>query len=393
MLFQARMKPGVTLKDVEADITIIARRLKQLHPKDYPDQFVVQADSYADSVVRDFKGTLLTLGAAVGLLLLIACGNVANMLLARATAREKEMAIRSSLGASRWRVVRQLLCESFLLALAGAAAGCLFAYGGIQALTALIPRDTIPHEAVIRLNTPALLFSLAAAAATALLFGLAPAVQAARRDIAEPLRDSGKGVSGGFRRGKLRNALVVVEVALSLILLVGAGLMMRSFVALVSVDLGFNSRNILVARVPFPGEHYKTAEAKQDFFRRLLPRLRALPGVAAVSEATSFPPFGGIRSEVDIPGKTHTENWNSILQLVSEDYFRVLELKLLRGRLLTITDVDGARKMAVINQTLARKYFGTDDPIGRQIRFKVLSVIDSPVKDPVPGGGSASGGK
>jgi len=383
LLFQARMKPGVTLKDVEADITVIARRMKQLYPKDYPEQFVIQADSYADSVVRDFKGTLLTLGAAVGLLLLIACGNVANMLLARATAREKEMAIRSSLGASRWRLVRQLLCESFLLALGGAVAGCLFAYGGVRVLTALIPRDSIPHEAVIRLNTSALLFSLVAAVLTALLFGLAPALQTVRRDIAEPLRDSGKGVSGGFRRGRLRNGLVVAEVALSLVLLVGAGLMMRSFVGMVSVDLGFNPHNVLVARIPFPRQQYKTAEAKQEFFHRLLPRLRALPGVEAVSEATSFPPFGGIRSDVEIPGKTHTENWNSILQLVSEEYFRALDLKLVRGRFLTATDVDGARKVAVINQALARKYFGSEDPIGRQIQFKALSSINPPVQNPV----------
>jgi putative ABC transport system permease protein len=383
VLFQARMKPGVTLKDVEADITVIAHRMKQLYPKDYPDQFVVQADSYADSVVRDFKGTLLTLGAAVGLLLLIACGNVANMLLARATAREKEMAIRSSLGASRWRLVRQLLCESLLLALGGAVAGCLFAYGGVLALTALIPRDSIPHEAVIRLNTSALWFSLGVAAFTALLFGLAPALQTARRDIVDPLRDSGKGVSGGFRRGRLRNALVVAEVGLSLVLLMGAGLMMRSFIGMVSTDLGFNSHNVLVARVPFPREQYKTGEQKQEFFRHLLPRLRALPGVEAASEATSFPPFGGIRSDIEIPGKTHSENWNSILQLVSEEYFRVLDLKLVRGRLLTSTDVDGARKVAVINQTLAARYFGTEDSIGRQVQFKRLSTTESPVGNPV----------
>src|SRR5262249_31836745 len=158
-----RMKHGVLLKDVEADILIIARRLKEIYPKDYPDQFIVQADGYADSVVGQFKTTLLTLSAAVGLLLLIACGNVANMLLARATAREKEMAIRSSLGAGRWRLIRQLLCESLVLAFGGAVVGCFFAYGGIKALAALIPNDTIPHEAVIRMDVPVLLFSLATA--------------------------------------------------------------------------------------------------------------------------------------------------------------------------------------------------------------------------------------
>ncbi len=165
----------------------------------------------------------------MGLLLLIACVNVANMLLARATARDREMAVRAALGATRWRVARQLLIESLLLAAGGAALGIAMAYGGIRALTAAIPDGAIPREAEIGLNAPVLLFSLAAAIATALIFGLAPALQLSRRDIVEPLKDSGRGVSGGFRRGRLRNALVVVELALSLVLLTGAGLMIRTF--------------------------------------------------------------------------------------------------------------------------------------------------------------------
>src|SRR5205085_957859 len=185
------------------------------------------------------------------------------------------------------------------------------------ALTALIPRDTIPHEAVIRLNTSALLFSLAVAAATALIFGLAPALQTARRDIVEPLRDSGKGVSGGFRRGRLRNVLVVLEVALSLVLLSGAGLLMRSFIRLQQADLGFNPENILVARLPFPRGQYKTTADKQRFYRQLLQRLDAIPGVAAATETTTLPPYGGIRSDIDIAGKTHNDKWQAIFQLCS----------------------------------------------------------------------------
>jgi len=392
LLFQARMKPGITLKDVEADIAIIARRLAQIYPKDYPKQFTVQADSYVDSVVGQFKTTLLTLAAAVGLLLLIACGNVANMLLARATAREKEIAVRASLGASRGRLIRQLLCESFSLAAVGAALGCLFSWAGIKALVRMIPDGAIPREADIRLNVPVLLFSLGAAAFTAILFGLAPALQAARRDIADPLRDSGKGVGGGFRRARLRNALVVAEVALSLVLLAGAGLLMRSFVALATVDLGFNPHNILVARLPFPRQQYTTAESKHQFFRKLLPRLRAMPGVVAATETTSLPPYGGINTEVEIPGKPHGQRWDAIVQLCSEGYFPTIGFHLVRGRLLSEGDVDGARQMAVVNQTLVKRYFGTDDPMGRQIRLKSLrranpdspaATRDSPVGDPV----------
>jgi putative ABC transport system permease protein len=383
LLFQARMKPGVTLKDVEADIGVIARRLAQIYPRDYPKAFTVQADGYADSVVGEFKATLLTLSAAVGLLLLIACGNVANMLLARATAREKEMAVRASLGATRSRLIGQLLSESVLMAAAGAALGCGLAWVGIKALVRLIPDGAIPREAVIGLNLPVLLFTLGAAGFTAILFGLAPALQAARRDIADPLRDSGKGLSGGFRRGALRNTLVVAEVALSLMLLAGAGLLMRSFVALTTVDLGFNPHNILVARLPFPRDQYKTPESKQQFFRRLLPRLGGLPGVVVASETTSLPPFGGIGTEVEIPGRPHSERWDALVQLCSEGYFRTIRARLLRGRLLSMQDVEGARQTAVVNQTLVTKYFGGDDPIGRQIQLTRLATDrSSPVKQP-----------
>jgi putative ABC transport system permease protein len=383
-MFQGHLKPGATFRDAQADIDVLAHHLAQVYPKDYPKKFTVEVVSWVDWLVRGFRPTLYTLAAAVSLLLLIACSNVANMLLARATAREKEMAVRSSLGASRWRLIRQLLMESLLLALGGAALGCLLSYGGIKALVTAIPQGAIPSESVISLNVPVLLFSLGAAAFTALLFGLAPALQTVKRDVAEPLKDSGKGVSGGFRRGKLRNALVLVEVALSLVLLTGAGLLMRSFVALMQVDLGLNPDNVLVARLPFPLGQYKTAEAKRQFFRPLLQRLYALPGVVAATETSTLPPYGGIGTEVEIPGKTHSEKWNAIFQLCSEGYFPTLGIRLLRGRPLSEAEVNDARKVAVVNQTLVKKFFGQEDPIGRRIKLTMLETeIDPPVKDPV----------
>ncbi|MDP8979475.1 MAG: ABC transporter permease [Acidobacteriota bacterium] len=383
-LMQGRMKPGIGLREVESDITVIAQRLAKVYPKDYPETFTIRAASWIDILVGHFRKTLYTLCAAVGLLLLIACTNVANMLLARATAREKEMAIRSSLGASRGRLIRQLLMESFLLAVGGAAVGCLFAYGGIKALVMVLPDNVIPQEAVIQLNVPVLLFSLGIAGVTAILFGLAPALQTARRDLVEPLKDSGKGVSGGFRRGKLRNTLVVVEVALSLVLLSGAGLLMRTFVALQEVDLGLNPDSILVARLPLPRGQYKTAADKQRFFRQLLPRLYALPGIVAATETSTLPPYGGIPSEIEISGKTHAEKWEAIYQLCSEGYFPTLGLRLLRGRVLSEAEVNDARKVAVVNQTLVTKYFGKEDPIGKQIKINMLETVPNPpVKEPV----------
>ena len=252
------------------------------------------------------------------MLLLIACTNVANMLLARAAAREKEMAIRTSLGAGRWLLVRQLLIESLMLAFGGAALGCVFAYAGIQGVKGLMPQGLFPTEADIRLNIPVLAFSLGVAMFTAIVFGLVPALQTVKKNMADPLKDSGRGVVGGFRRGKLRSALVVCEVALSLVLLAGAGLLIRNFVKLQTVDLGLDPNNILVARLPLPREQYKTAAAKQQFFEALLPRLHALPGVVAATETSTLPPYGGIGTDIDIPGKTHTERWDAIYQLCSD---------------------------------------------------------------------------
>jgi putative ABC transport system permease protein len=383
-MFQARLKPGVTFQQAAADMDVIAHRLAATYPNNYPKQFTVKAISWVDSIVGQFKTTLYTLAAAVGLLLVIACSNVANMLLARATAREKEMAIRVSLGATRWRLVRQLLIESLLLAAGGVAVGCLLAYGGVKAVSVLIPDGFIPREAVIRLNTPVLMFSLTVAMLTTLLFGLVPALQTARRDMVEPLKDAGKGVSGGFRRGKLRSALVVVEVALSLLLLVGAGLLIRSFVALQTVDLGFNPENILVARVPLPKGQYTTAAEKQRFFRTVLDRIHALPGVVVATETTTLPPYGGIGTDIEITGKTHTEKWRAIFQLCSEGYFQTLGLRLARGRTFTDAEVNSARKIAVVNQTLVTRYFGQEDPIGQRIKLSMLEKFpEGPVADPV----------
>jgi putative ABC transport system permease protein len=374
-LFQGRLKPGVTIAQAAADVEVIARRLATVYPDLYPKRFASAVVPWVDGVIGGFRATLYTLAAAVALLLLIACNNVANMLLARAAAREKEMAVRASLGASRPRLVRQLLVESLMLALAGAALGCAFAWGGIQALVPLIPEGLIPRESVIRISVPVLLFSLAISVFTALLFGLVPALQAARRDIVEPLKDSGKGVSGGFRRGRLRSTLVVVEVALSLVLLTGAGLLMRSFVRLQQVDLGLDPDNILVARLPLPRGAYQTAEAKKQFFQQLLPRLHALPGVVSATETSTLPPYGGIPSDIDIPGKVHADRWGAIFQLCSEGYFRTLGLRLLRGRTLEAAEVADARKVAVINQTLATRYFGGEDPLGKQVRLKMLESL------------------
>ena len=233
-----RLKPGVSIAQAKAELTVIAHRLAKMDPQEYPQQFAVHVGTLGDSVVERIRPTLYTALVAVGLLLLIACSNVANLLLARATAREKEFALRTVLGAGRSRLVRLLVVESLVLAISGAALGIFLAWGGLKALVAALPARVIPSESVIELNAPVLAVTLGIAVLTALISGLAPALQSFRRDLSDPLRDSGKGTSSGFRGRRLRDGVVVMEVALSLTLLIGAGLLMRSFVALREVRLG-----------------------------------------------------------------------------------------------------------------------------------------------------------
>jgi putative ABC transport system permease protein len=380
--FLGHLKPGVSMHQAEADLTVLAKRLATVYPKDYPKHFTVEVQSLTDLVVGQFRTTLYIVLAAVGLLLLIGCGNVANLLLARATTREKEFAIRSALGAGRWRLVSQLLVESLILAFGGAAMGTLFAWGGLKFLVALMPQNIIPAEAAIRLNVPVLLFTLGVAILTAILFGLAPAMKVARKDLNEPLRDSGKGQSGGSRHAKFRNAVVVLEVALSLTLLVAAGLLMRSFMALREVHLGLQPDHVLVARLPLPVDRYKTADQLVGFYRPLLQRLKALPGVVEVTETSTLPPYGGIGSEIEIPGKSHQEKWNSMFQLCGETYFSVLKIQFVDGRAFTEAEANDKRKLAVVNQTFVKKYLPGENPLGRQVRIAQLADFEDKVADP-----------
>jgi putative ABC transport system permease protein len=376
------LKPGVSMRQAQSDFTVVAKGVSAVYPKDYPKKFSVEIETLTNLVVGRFRTTLYIVLAAVGLLLLIGCGNVANLLLARATTREKEFAIRAALGAGRGRIVRQLLVESFLLAAGGAVLGAFLAWGGLKSIVALMPERIIPEEAVIRLNLPVLAFTLAAAVLTAIIFGLAPALQVVRRDLYDPLRDSGKGTSGGSAHGRLRSVVVVLEVAVSLTLLVAAGLLMRSFVALRDVHLGLQPDHIFVVRLPLPADRYKTADQVAGFFRPLLNRLKAVPGVIEATETSTLPPYGGIPSDIEIPGKTHAEKWNALFQLCSEGYFPVLKIQFIDGRPFTEAEVEGKRKLAVVNQTFAHKYLGNENPMGQRVHIAQLEQFPDKLVDP-----------
>ncbi len=378
--FMGHLKAGVSMKQAQSDLDLLAHQLSTKYPKDYPKHFTVEIQSLTDMVVGQFRTTLYIMLAAVGLLLLIGCGNVANLLLARATGREKEFAIRAVLGAGRMRLIRQLLVESMILALGGALLGALIAWGGLKSLIAVIPEGIVPAEAVIRLNTPVLAFTLCVAVLTALVFGLIPALQAAKRDLNDPLRDSGKGTSGGGSN-RLRNAVVVFEVALSLTLMVGAGLLMRSFVALREVRLGFQPDHILVARLPLPLGRYKTADQMMSFYKPLLQRLRALPGVVDVTETSSLPPYGGDNGDIDVAGKSHQEKWQAAFHLSSGTYFSTLRMQFLEGRTFDEAETDSKRKVAVVNQTFVKKFLGNDNPIGQRVHVMGLESYPDKVND------------
>jgi putative ABC transport system permease protein len=374
------LKPGLTAKTAQPDVAILAQRLSKIYPKLYPKKFDVRVPSLVDNVVGKFRETLYTLLAAVGLLLLVACANVANLLLAKATGRDREFAIRTSLGAGRLSIVRQLLTESVLLALMGAATGCLFAWAGLKALMAALPKYTFPDEAAIGLNGRVLAATVATAVATALMFGLAPAVGLFARNLSESLKAGGRGNSG-FRRGRLRNMLIVSEVALSLILLTGAGLLMRSFMLQRKIDLGLRPEKLLTTQV-FLGKNYKTADQQSRFFRELMPRVQALPGVVSASAALDFPPFGGVDTDFEAAGVTHSEKWKGQVGFVDTQFFQTIGLRLLRGRTLTEADVVGKRKVAVVNHTLAAKFFPGQDPLGKRILLTGLEKAPEPIVNP-----------
>lgn len=367
-----RLKPGVSLQTAAADLGAIAIRFEKVYPAWFRTHYKLTVNSLIEESVGRFKPTLFALMGAVSLLLLIACSNVANLLLARATIREKEMVIRASMGATRSRLIRQLLAESGLLAAASCIAGCLFAYIGLKGVAVGIPPDLIPSEAAIALQPAALVFAMAVSVLTSLLCGLAPALYAARRNLQIGLTASAKGANAGFRHGKLRSALVIGEVALSIVLLIGTGLMVRTVYALRQVNIGFDPAHVIYAELSFPEGRYDTAEQKRVFFGRVLDRLAGVPGLIAATEATSLPPYSFGWTEVVIPGKTHSEPWGVTFDLCSEGYFQTLDRHLLQGRLLSHSDVDSARHVAVINQTLARAYFGNRDPVGQTMKFSTF---------------------
>ncbi|MCI0486654.1 MAG: ABC transporter permease [Blastocatellia bacterium] len=364
-----RLKPGVTLDQARAEMSTIAERLAQQYP-DANAGWNVKIMPLLEYAVRDIKPALILLLGAVGFVLLIACANVANLLLARAASRQKEIAIRAAMGAGRFALVRQLLTESVLLSLTGGIIGLLLAIWGVDLLLALAPED-LPRVRDVSLDGRALAFTAAITLLTGLSFGLVPALQASKPDLNETLKDAGRGSTEGGRRHIIRGTLVVIEVAMSLVLLVGAGLMIKSFLHLQRVEPGFNPNNALTASISLPQKKYADAGQRFTFYNQLIEHVSSLPGVQAAGASCVVPLTGndfvlGFEIEGRPPypaGEGPSTNYYS----VSPEYFRAMGIPLLRGRFFTEQDTKDTTRVAIINETMAKTHFPNENPIGKRV--------------------------
>jgi putative ABC transport system permease protein len=365
-----RLKNGVTFQQAKAELEVIANQLAVQYP-DPQKGWGIFMLPIQDYMVRDVKPVLYTLLGAVGCVLLIACANLANLLLARATARHREISIRAALGAGRGRLVRQLLTESVVLAMCGGIAGIILARWGLDALLALAP-SSLPRITEIHLDSTVLIFSLALSVLTGLLFGIAPAWLAARADVNEALKQGTRGSTEGGARGRLRSALVVIEVTFALVLLGGAGLLARSFMQLANVDPGFIPENATLMRLSLPQKKYAEKDQQTAFANALLERMKNLPGVQAVGVTHSMPLVGDYVLGFNIEGRPAVDpadlpstNYYS----VTPDYFRAMGIRLIRGRIFTPQDDAKAPRVVIINDTMARQFFPNEDPIGKRINI------------------------
>ena len=370
----ARLKRGVSHAQAQAEMNVFAQALAKEFPKDYPPEsgWGIRIDSLRELWVGEVRLALWVLMGAVGFVLLIACANVANLSLGRATARAREISIRAALGAGSWRIARQLLTENALLGLLGGGGGLLIAFWGIELLRKIGPQN-FPRLREIGIDWPVLGFTLGISLLTALLAGIAPLLEANRRNLHEGLKDGARGGAGGLRQNRARSLLVVAEVALSLILLVGAGLLLQSFVRLQRVDPGFQSQNALTFRVPLSARRYPEQAQRVAFIDRLIERVRNMPGVTAVG-ATSTLPFIGYNSSgfFNIEGRDtppSAASPHADIRRVTHGFFAAIGVPLRRGRLFAETDTATTPFVALVDEKLSQQYWPGEDPIGKRVKM------------------------
>ena len=368
----ARMKPGVTVEHARTDLDAIAARLAEDHPATNRNIGVRVGMLHDVFVGQDLKRALLVLLGAVAFVLLIACANVANLLLSRGAARQREIAVRTALGAGRWRVLRQLLTESVLLALAGGAAGLVLGAWGLRALLGAVP-DNLARVDAVRIDAPVFVFTAALTLLTAIVFGLAPALQVSKPDLTETLKEGGRTGTKGTRAQRVRSTLTVLQIALSMVLLAGAGLMLRSFAALQAASPGVDPAGVVAAGVTLPGQRYATdLEARRQFFRRVMERLQATPGIDGAGAVMPLPlSLNGWQTSFLVEGQPEPEPGkfptNDIAR-VSPHYFQTMGIRLLRGRPFSWHDDESAPPVAIVDETFVRAWFPDQDPIGKRVK-------------------------
>ncbi|MBI4851111.1 MAG: ABC transporter permease [Acidobacteria bacterium] len=366
----ARLKSGVNLLQAQAEMSIIAAQLEKQYPKSNPDNKVAIKSAY-ERIVGQIRTPLFLLLASVGAVLLIACANVANLLLAKSVTRNKEIAIRSVLGANRMRIIRQLLTESLILALVGGTLGLLLATWGVSAIISFPGLDSVPRMIDVKVDGQVLIFTLILSCATGVIFGLVPALQSTKLDLNESLKESNRATTGSCGQNKLRSILIVAEITFTLILLISSGLFIKSFVKLQQVDAGFKSDNILIATLSLPKTKYPEPEQKVAFYQELLTRLATIPGVESVASSNRLPlQNAGNQTSFfledfpqDIKILPSTE-----YTVVPPSYFKTLSIKLLSGRVFTEQDRKDSLPVVIIDEKFAKKYWPNQNPIGKKIK-------------------------
>jgi predicted permease len=370
------LKSGVSVERARAEMNAIGARIAH----DYPDSnkgWGVAIDPLSETIAgKQLRKSLYVLLAAVGMVLLIGCANLANLTLSRSTARDREVAIRVSVGAGRWRLIQQFLTESVLLSVIGGGLGIALGYALMAGLKAAVPPFSLPAEANITLDSRVLLFAIALSLLTGLIFGLAPAIQATRPDLTGSMKEGGRGSGTGAAKHRLRSGLVVTEVALAFLLLSGSGLLIRSFFEMQQVDTGFNSENVITAGLPISTKRFANPDDLNAYLRQIASNVQNLPGVRDVALTSSLPMQGwGYGMPFQIADRPYVDPANRkpcFFKMVSASYFRTLGMTLKKGRPLSERDVKGMPPVTVINETMMRKYFSNEDPVGKRILIQEI---------------------
>ena len=364
------LKRGVTRAAANGEFQSLVEQFAKETPTHFPDRWHMAIEGLNDHFVTDIGGTLYLLLGAVGLLLLIGCGNVSILLLARGTARQHELAVRSAIGAARSRIIRQLLTESLLISLTGAVLGVVLASSILKMIVNWLPEFSFPHEAAIRINLPVLCFSVGLALLTGIVFGISPALQSARPDVGRVMQANTRKMTAGIQGRRTHNILIAGQIAMTLLLLAGAGAAIRGFLSMMNVRLGYDPHNVMSVGIPVHENSYTTWEARKVYFQRLLEKVREVPEVEAAGISTNAtPPSNGWEQRFEISGKPSGEEQRLRLNFVNLEYFVVLRIPLLQGRIWYESEARSGAKLALINETMARQYFPDGKAIGSMIRM------------------------